>query len=33
MRRYAVLAAFLAGACTSADALDARMKPRVVYFF
>jgi hypothetical protein len=29
MRRYAVLAACLAGACTSADALDARMKPMV----
>jgi hypothetical protein len=29
MRRYALLAAFLAGACTSADALDARMKPMV----
>jgi hypothetical protein len=29
MRRYALLAAFLAGACASADALDARMKPMV----
>ena len=29
MRRYALLAAFLAGACASTDALDARMKPMV----
>jgi len=29
MRRYALLAAFLASACASADALDARMKPMV----
>jgi hypothetical protein len=29
MRRYALLAAFLAGACASSDALDARMKPMV----
>jgi hypothetical protein len=29
MRRYAVIAACLAGACTSAEALDARMKPMV----
>ena len=29
MRRYALLAAFLLGACGGADALDARMKPMV----
>jgi hypothetical protein len=29
MRRYALLAAFLAGACASTNALDARMKPMV----
>jgi hypothetical protein len=29
MRRYALLAACLAGACASTDALDARMKPMV----
>jgi hypothetical protein len=29
MRQYVLLAALLAGACASADALDARMKPMV----
>lgn len=29
MRQYALLAAFLLGACAGADALDARMKPMV----
>src|SRR3979490_1321904 len=29
MRRYALLAAFLVGACAGTDALDARIKPMV----
>ena len=29
MRRYALLAALLVGACAGSDALDARMKPMV----
>ena len=29
MRRFALLAAFLVGACAGTDALDARMKPMV----